>query len=382
MHIREADTPAQQVRMWRRRILLDGLRAKWPAHLKDPTLDASAPDSDAGDDVADFYLSAPVRADVADDYVHLCHALAEDEEVDGAVRACEDAITIADKYVEGPQAAARLRIAALVEERRLWTAHGQPVRAAAAEALARAERVWLTTPEASDAAHNYQELLSRSRQAMADKVAEENKETLADVNQGLQNSLQQLQQTMKTMQSNQGVASDSSAMTAMADTIAVVKLGTRVTETLEHDTVALRPGGALAPLRHVFNALPGVLHALDARDVARFVESDEGKRLMADFGTALVNLRRGEPIDHIMADLRTAADDARSAEQAAAPDAPAPAHPDSTAVSPLAPSPPSPPLPEDPGKALLKLEALHAKKLITDAEYKRMREEILRKVGL
>jgi len=368
-NIASLDPQAKAVAL-RERILRDGMQAKVPAFLNDMNMVADGPNPNLVNDMRYVYLWAPVREHVGEDYVALGDCLAGSGDVDGGIRAYEDAIAVADGYVLGGEAAAKIRLAALRGENKTWTARGEAVRAAAAKAMAEAEDRWLSSPEATSARTEYLSLLDQSKSAMAAQVAQQNAAALAS----LQSGLSQMQQQLATMPGAKGQAPNANASASAAAGMTVrmtqmIATGTRIATTIAQQANALRAGGDLSALRGIVGQLPGMLDAFDAGHIEAFLGSDTGQKVAMRFTEALVGLRRGDTMDRVMGTVHQAAELAKSLAPPPAPPAPPP---------PPAPTASAPAPVKDLATKLRELDNLHQQKLISDDEYARERARLLK----
>jgi hypothetical protein len=342
-----AAPPADRARALRERILRDSIQAKYAAYFGDGGFASEAKAINA-DDLKFFYLWAPARERVGEDYVALGDALVAAGDVEGAIHAYEDAIAVAEGYVPNAEAASRVRLAALRAEQALWEGRHEPMRARAAKVMADGEDAWLRGPEAQAARRDFDQLVEKSHDAMNDEVAAQNARALQMLNQQLNN----IQTTLTTLPTAHAGGAAAAQMSAITTASVLIDMAQRTLATFAKTSPQLR-GGELAPLDDVVTAIPGLSGAIDGAAAG----NSDGKRALATFARALVRLRRGDAIAAVMAEVR-----------ANAPAAPSPPPPPPTAAAPK-------PSVED---RLHKLDELHANKAITDEEYARERERILK----
>jgi hypothetical protein len=324
-----------------------------------------------------FYLLAPPRVALGEDYVALGDALANASDADGAVSAYEDAVMVADGRILSAEAAARVRLAALRGEQRLWETLGQPPRATAAKLVADAQEAWLATPEAQEAKGRYGRQLAESESAKRAAVAVENQATWTSINE----SMNEMQQTMQTYQQSQNMQhmSPQQQQQAMAQQISqmtpqLVELAEK-TATLVVKALDLKIDPRVFEVLHeIADAAPPLVEAVRSGKVEKLLDTPEGKSVLGGVVDVLHALRRGdsmELVQHLTDDVAAAA---KKLEQKT------PAATTAVAVSldagaPAATGDAGKP---DVGARLKELQRLFDEKLITDEDYKRERERILK----
>jgi hypothetical protein len=351
----QSQAPADRVPSLQERVLRDAMQAMYTVHVCDSLVQCS----DAGD-LRNFYLWAPSREHVAEDYVALGDALAEADKVEESVHAYENAIKYADGYTPNPEAAARIRLTAFQGEERLWAAHRERFRVKAAHLFAAAEERYLHSPDAVRDRNDYTALVDRSEEAMKQMVREQNSQALAAITAGLQ--------AAQTAVASLPTGKVTPAQMNMALANMNVSLTKRFLE-IASSTQLRGPDGA--PLKDLLADIPELRAVLEGGD------AETTKQAMSVVAYASVRLRRGDPIPSIKAMVRAATPKpVVVAPPAAAPPPPAAAAPPSAAAPPPAAAPAPEPKPSTEAR-LKKLDELYKQKLLDEREYRQQRERIL-----
>ena len=354
----------------RDRVLRDGVVLAHPVWAG-LSLDAKDTAFDChGADFKCLYIVAPMRQELAQDYVALGDALRDRGDVDGAIGAYEDAVHTADAAVLSAAAAARIRAAALRGEEKLWADRREPLRAKAAATVARAEETWARTPDAEALEQKYQALLSESRGVMQRDIEQAGQAAVG----ALQTALSAAG-SLSNLQGAAGAVGMTAKLAAVA--AAVQRVGPLLVEGIGGSK--LSDLGFATFVRDVAGGVSGAIRGLDAGQLRAFLASEGGKRAMVNVLSSLQMLRRGGSATgarKLMADALAAvsapAQEALSA--GAASSSSIATTPPPPAASSAAPPPSGAP---DFAARLKRLDDLHEKKLITDDEYQKQRQRIL-----
>lgn len=345
-------SPPDKIAALRERVLRDGLASNLPANVA--SMGQGAAFSCNGVlELKCVYILGPIREQLVEDTVAWADALRDAGNPNDALAAYEDAIVAADTVVLSRVAAARLRATALRGEEKLWMARHEDARAAAARLMASAEDGWLQSAEAKTAQSEYDGLLQQSHSAMGEAVSQAVSQQLAMIQAGLQTA----QASLQAVQGAKSGAGASAAVTAM--TPVMMAAAKQVVVTVATQLVA-SAGADLGPLRDLLGTVPGLLDAAKAGTLDAFAATDSGKKALGDVFDAVRALRRGQSMETVKT-LVAAASAASSAVAQAS----------GVAQQVI-----------DVKIRLEKLQKLHDDKVISDDEYERERQRILKEGGL
>jgi hypothetical protein len=337
-------SPSDKIAALRERVLRDGLASNLPANVA--SIGQGAAFSCNGVlELKCVYMLGPIREQLVED--------SDAGNPSDALAAYEDGIVAADTVVLSRVAAARLRATALRGEEKLWVARHEGARAAAARLMASAEDGWLQSAEAKTAQSEYDGLLQQSHSAMGEAVSQAVSQQLAMIQAGLQTA----QASLQAAQGAKSGAGASAAVTAM--TPVMMAAAKQVVVTVATQLVA-SAGADLGPLRDLLGTVPGLLDAAKAGTLDAFAATDSGKKALGDVFDAVRALRRGQSMETVKTLVAAASAASSTVAQASG-----------VAQQVI-----------DVKIRLEKLQKLHDDKVISDDEYERERQRILKEGGL